>query len=48
MVDNLLETIRSWGIERVELVNTSHAEFISKALKLPFMVGTIGVLRGWK
>lgn len=47
-VDNLLETIRSWGIERVEFVNTSRAEFISQALKLPFMVGTIGILYGKK
>jgi SAM-dependent methyltransferase len=47
-VDDLLETIRSWGIERVELVDTSHSEFIPKALKLPFMVGTMGILHGKK
>jgi ubiquinone/menaquinone biosynthesis C-methylase UbiE len=47
-VDDLLETIRSWGIESVEFVNTSTAEFIPRALKLPFMVGTIGILRGRK
>jgi SAM-dependent methyltransferase len=47
-VDDLLATIRSWGIERVEFVDTSGSEFIPGALKLPFMVGTIGILRGRK
>jgi SAM-dependent methyltransferase len=47
-VDDLLETIRSWGIERVELVDTSVSEFIPKALKLPFMVGKTGILHGRK
>jgi len=47
-VDNLLETIRSWGIERVEFVNTSDSDFIPKALKLPFMLGTVGILYGRK
>jgi SAM-dependent methyltransferase len=47
-VDDLLRTIRSWGIERVDFVNTSDSEFIPKALKLPFMVGTIGILYGEK
>ena len=47
-VDDLLETIRSWGIEAVEFVDTSVWDFIPKALKLPFMVGTIGILHGRK
>ena len=47
-VDDLRETIRDWGIERVEFANTSNSEFIPKALKLPFMVGTIGILYGRK
>ena len=47
-VDDLLQTIRSWGIERVNLVNTRDSEFIPKGLRLPFMVGTIGILRGRK
>ncbi len=46
--DSLLETIKSWGIDSVELVNTSEAEFIPRALKLPFMLGTISILRGRK
>lgn len=38
-IDDLLETIRSWGIETVEFVETSDSGFIPKALKLPFMLG---------
>jgi len=45
-LDDLLAMIRSWGIERVEFVNTSDSEFIPRALKLPFMVGTVGILHG--
>jgi SAM-dependent methyltransferase len=47
-IDTLLETIRGWGIANVELINTSEAAFIPTMLKLPFMVGTIGILRGKK
>ena len=47
-VDDLLEAIKSWGIESVEFVDTSHSDFIPKALRLPFMVGTIGILYGKK
>ncbi len=46
--EDLLETIRSWGIDRVEYVDTSESEFIPRALRLPFMVGTIGILHGIK
>ena len=44
----MLETIRSWGIETVEFVDTSDSDFIPKALKLPFMLGTVGILYGRK
>lgn len=47
-LDGLLETIRSWDIKRVEFLDTSNSDFIPKALKLPFMVGTIGILYGQK
>jgi hypothetical protein len=46
--DDLLQTIRSWGIDKVELVDTSRSPFITRALKLPFMVGTIPILHGRK
>ena len=47
-VDDLLETIKSWGIDSVEFVDTSVSDFIPKALRLPFMLGTIGILHGRK
>ena len=47
-LDALLDAMRGWGIEQVEFINTSEAPFIPRLLKLPFMVGTIGILRGIK
>ena len=47
-VHDLLQTIRSWGITKVEFVKTADPTFIPKALKLPFMVGTMGILFGKK
>ena len=47
-MDDLLNRIRIWGIDSVEFINTSESQFIPKALKLSFMVGTIGILRGRK
>lgn len=46
--DDLVVTIRSWGITKVEFVQTRDAVFIPTALKLPFMVGTIGIIAGEK
>lgn len=47
-IDDLLHTIDSWGVETVELVDTSKTAFIPKVLKLPFMLGTAGILHGKK
>ena len=47
-VDDLLETVRSWGTETVEFADTSDSDFIPTALKLPFMLGTVGILYGRK
>jgi SAM-dependent methyltransferase len=47
-VDDLIEMARSWGIREVKFVNTSDSEFIPAALKLPFMLGTVGILHGRK
>jgi|SRR5271157_513732 len=46
--DDLVKTIESWGIKKVEFVKTRDASFIPRALKLPFMVGTIGIIAGVK
>lgn len=45
---DLLATIRSWGVLEVELIETRNSSFIPAALKLPFMVGTLGLIKGEK
>jgi ubiquinone/menaquinone biosynthesis C-methylase UbiE len=47
-VDDLLKAIRSWGVKSVKFIDTSHSDFIPRALRLSFMVGTIGILYGKK
>jgi len=47
-IDDLLDTVRSWGVESVEFIDTSGSAFIPRTLKLPFMLGTAGILRGKK
>ena len=46
--NELLETIRDWGIESVDFLRTNDLDFIPWALKLPFMVGEIGIIYGRK
>jgi ubiquinone/menaquinone biosynthesis C-methylase UbiE len=46
--DDLVATIRSWGISKVEFVQTRDADFIPRALKLPFLLGTIAIIAGEK
>ena len=45
---DLVETIKSWGINQVEFVKTRDVDFIPQALKLPFMLGSIGIIKGEK
>jgi SAM-dependent methyltransferase len=47
-IDELLATIKSWGLENVQFEPTCEKEFIPKALKLSFMLGTMGLLYGTK
>lgn len=46
--DDLLETIRNWDIEQIAFYRSNDSEFIPWALKLPFMVGTMGIIYGRK
>jgi SAM-dependent methyltransferase len=45
---DLLETIRGWGVRDVKLLDTSEQMFIPGAMKLPFMIGQIGIIYGKK
>jgi SAM-dependent methyltransferase len=47
-LDDLLETIKSWGIADVSFLDTSTRDFIPAALKLPFMLGNISIIYGIK
>jgi SAM-dependent methyltransferase len=47
-VGDLLNAIRGWGVADVDFSPTNRAAFIPRALKLPFMVGTIGIVHGSK
>ena len=47
-MDDLIATLKNWGVTKVTFVKTNDATFIPRALKLPFMVGTIGILYGEK
>jgi SAM-dependent methyltransferase len=47
-VEDLVAMIKSWGIKEVAFTDTSDSEFIPRALRLPFMVGTIGIIYGKK
>jgi ubiquinone/menaquinone biosynthesis C-methylase UbiE len=47
-IDDLIATIKSWGVTKVEFVQTRDADFIPRALKAPFILGTIGLIKGEK
>jgi SAM-dependent methyltransferase len=47
-IDDLVAAVKSMGITRVEFVRTGNAAFIPKVLKLPDMVGALGILYGEK
>jgi SAM-dependent methyltransferase len=46
--DDLLRTIKSWDIVKIDFVSTKDSSFIPAALKLPFMVGTLALIKGEK
>ena len=46
--DELVDTIKSWGISKVEFVETRGEDFIPKTLKLPFIFGSVGLIKGKK
>jgi len=47
-IDDLIETIKSWGITKVEFVQTRDADVIPQTLKLPFILGSMGLIHGEK
>ena len=46
--EELMDTVRSWGINKVAFMPTHDQPFIPRIVKLPFMVGTMAILQGVK
>jgi SAM-dependent methyltransferase len=46
--DALITTIKSWGIAKVEFIQTRDLPFIPGLLKAPFILGTMAMIRGEK
>lgn len=46
--EELVSTIESWGIAKVEFIETRNAPYVPAALKLPFMLGRTAIIRGQK
>jgi ubiquinone/menaquinone biosynthesis C-methylase UbiE len=46
--DDLINTIKSWGIAKVEFIQTRHSGFVPRLLKVPFILGTMAMIRGEK
>ena len=47
-VDDLIAAIKGWGIGEAHFSPTNAAPFLPTALKLPFMLGAIGIIDGVK
>lgn len=47
-INNLIEIIKSWGIDKVEYVQARDAEFIPTVLKTPFILGPVDIIKGEK
>jgi len=45
---DLIAAVRSWGIDDVNLIDTSRQSFVPLPMRLPFMVGNTGLLYGRK
>ena len=44
----LITAIKSWGTDKVAFIQTRDSPFIPRLLKVPFILGTIGMIRGEK
>jgi hypothetical protein len=45
-LDPMLNKLSGWGAKSVEFINLSESERIPNILMTPFMVGTIGIIKG--
>lgn len=47
-LQDLLTIIKDWGVQDISFLNFRDQEFMPRALKLPFMLGSIGIIYGKK
>jgi len=40
--------VQGWGVREVKFIRSCDAPFIPTMVKLPFMIGTLAILRGRK
>jgi len=45
---DLIDAIKSWGISKVELIETRNENFVPWALKIPIFLGTVAIIAGEK
>ncbi len=46
--NELMNKVHGWGVKNVDFIQTCDETFIPKFAKLPFMLGTLAILRGIK
>ena len=46
--EDLITAIKSWGTAKVEFIQTRNSPFIPRLLKVPFILGSMGMIRGEK
>jgi len=46
--DELVTAIKSWGPSKAEFIQTRHSSFVPQLLKVPFILGTMAMIRGEK
>jgi ubiquinone/menaquinone biosynthesis C-methylase UbiE len=46
--DELVTAIKSWGTSKAELIQTRNSLFIPRLLKVPFILGTMAMIKGEK
>jgi ubiquinone/menaquinone biosynthesis C-methylase UbiE len=46
--DEVVDVIKSWGITKVKLIKTRDEEFVPRAMKIPFILGSMAIIAGEK
>jgi SAM-dependent methyltransferase len=47
-LSELLDEMKRWGVQDVQFIDTSRSDFVPRAFRLNFMLGSIGIINGTK